>query len=311
MYDVIIVGAGPAGLTAALYTARREMKTLVISKDLGGQAILTDSIYNYPGIKFQDGPSMMQAFKEQAAESGAEFLFNEVSVISAKKDEFIVKTPGKTLKAKTVILAFGLTPKDIGLEGEEKYKGDSVFCAATEHGPRFKGKSVAVIGGGNSAFDSVMFLAPLAEKVYLVHRRDSFRGEEVTLKKINQLKNVEFVLNSVAKEFVGGKKLKGLVVENDKGEQRTLDVEGVCVNIGYGTNTKWLGKLVDRTKRGHIEINRDCETKTPGLFAAGDCTDLPYKQIITSGGEGCKAAMKAYEYMMQKEGKRAVMIDWS
>ena len=312
IYDTIIVGAGPAGLTAALYTARRELKTLVISKDMGGQAILTDQIYNYPGIKFSDGMSMMQMFKEQAAKYGAEFLFNEVTNIKQKKDNFIVTTPNKTLEAKTVILTFGLTPRDIGLEGEEKFKGDSVFCAVTEHGPRFKGKNVAVIGGGNSAFDSVVFLQPIAKKIYLVHRRDQFRGEEITLKKIKAFKNVELVLNSEAQSFIGDKKLKGLIVKNNEtGEERTLDIDGVCVNIGYSTKSKWLDKLVETDKRGHILITPACETKTPGLFAAGDCTDLPYKQIITSGGEGCKAAMKAYEYLMKKAGKRPMLVDWT
>lgn len=312
MYDVIIVGAGPAGLTAALYTARRALKTLVISKDLGGQAALTDKIYNYPGINFTAGMPLMQGFKDQAAQYGAEFLFQEVASITPVENGFDVRTNKDTFQAAVVILAFGLTPRDLGVPGETAFKGDSIFCAATEHGSRFAGKDVAIIGGGNSAFESVMHLQPIARKLYLVHRRDSFRGEEITLSKMRGFNNLEFVLNSEAVEVMGDASLTGLRVKDVKtGATRDLDVQAVCVNIGYAASTQWLGDLVERDQRGHIVINHAGETKTPGLFAAGDCTPSPYKQIITSGGEGCKAALKAYEYLMAKQGKRAVLIDWS
>lgn len=312
MYDVIIVGAGPAGLTAAIYCARRELKTLVISKDLGGQAVLTDKIYNYPGVSFSAGMPLMQIFKEQALAFGSEFLFTEVTGVEKTDEGFSVRTSKDVFSSHAVILAFGLTPRDLGVERETQFKGDAIFWAATEQGERMRGKTVAVIGGGNSAFDSVVHLEPLAEKIYLVHRRDAFRGEEVTLKKINSFANVEFVLNSEVQRLLGEDTLKGIVVKNvATGETKELAVDAVCVNIGYSANTKWLGDLVDRDARGHILATRDSETKTDGLFAAGDCTDSPYKQIITSGGEGCKAAMKAYEYLMKKLGKRAVMIDWN
>jgi thioredoxin reductase (NADPH) len=311
MYDTIIVGAGPAGLTAALYAARRELKTLVISKDLGGQAVLTDKIYNYPGIKFSGGMDLMQTFKEQALESGAEFLFQQVNGIKHEDEVFTVTTPKGDFQAKTVLLCFGLTPRDLNAENEPQFMGHDVFHAVTEHGPDYKGKDVAVIGGGNSAFDSVVFLQPLAKKIYLVHRADSFRGEEVTLTKIKEFKNVEFVLNSEAVRYQGSKGLETLVVKNNQTEEeRELEVDGVCVNIGYTANTKWLDELVDRNERGHI-IEDQTATKTPGLFAAGDCTTMPYKQIVTSGGEGCKAAMKAYEFLRAKDGKRAIMHDWT
>lgn len=312
MYDVIIVGAGPAGLTAALYCGRRELKTLVISKDLGGQAVLTDEIYNYPGVSFSAGMPLMKVFKEQAQTSGAEFDFSEVRGISKAEEGFRVETNKNVYEAKSVILSFGLTPRDLSVEGEEAFKGDAIFWAATEHGARFKDKTVAVVGGGNSAFDSLVHLQPLVKKMYLVHRRDAFRGEEVTLRKIESFKNLEFVLNSEIARLVGDEVLTGIVVRDVKtGDERELVVDGVCVNIGYAAKTQWVGELVERDARGHIIANRDCETKTEGLYAAGDCTDSPYKQIITSGGEGCKAAMKAYEYLMKKSGKRAVMIDWT
>lgn len=311
MYDCIIVGAGPAGLTAALYTSRRELKTLVISKDLGGQAVLTDKIYNYPGIKFSGGMKMMQTFKEQATESGAEFLFQQVNAVEQNGDTFVVKTPKGDFESKSVLLCFGLTPRDLGAENEAQFNGHSVFHAVTEHGPAYKDKTVAVIGGGNSAFDSVVFLQPIAKKIYLIHRSDTFRGEEVTLKQIQTFENVEFILDSQVTAFHGNNALEKITVKNTKSDEETLlDVDGVCVNVGYTANTKWLDDLVERNERGLI-IEDNTVTKTPGLFAAGDCTTMPYKQIITSGGEGCKAAMKAYEYLMAKEGKRALLVDWT
>lgn len=312
LYDTIIIGAGPAGLTAALYAARRNLKTLVISKDLGGQAALTDKIFNYPGMMHTGGLPLMKQFKEQAAKYGAEFVFNEVRSIEHTDGKFLLQTPKEAYQAKTVILAFGLTPRDIGLPKEEQFKGDSVFCAVTEHGPRYAGKDVAVIGGGNSAFDSILYLQPIARKIYMIHRRDQFRGEEITLSQIQSFPNVEMVLNAEVVDLLGDDKLEGVRVKDVKtGETREISLDAVCVNIGYTTATQWLGDLVDRNERGHLKITLDCETKTPGLFAAGDCTTAPYKQIITSGGEGCKAALKAYEYLMAKEGKRAIMLDWS
>lgn len=311
MYDVIIVGAGPAGLTAAIYAARRELKTLVVSKDLGGQATLTNKIQNYPGIEFIAGVPLMSVFKKQAAEAGAEFLFDEVKSLEKKEDAFVVATRKKEFEAKSVILSFGLTPRDLGVDGEDAHSGDTVFHEVTEHGPRFVGKDVAVIGGGNSAFDSVVFLEKIARRIYLIHRSDAFRGEEVTLNKIKEMKNVEFIVNSEVQAFEG-EPLEALILKNTKTEEETrLEVSGACVNIGYNTKTDWVGDLVERTNRGHIIVNRDCETITEGLFAAGDCTDVPYKQIITSGGEGCKAAMKVYEYIATKEGRRAQLFDWT
>ncbi len=311
MYDVIIVGAGPAGLTAAIYAARRELKVLVISKDLGGQATLTNKIYNYPGIELIAGVPLMATFKKQAADAGAEFLFDEVKKLEKQDDVFTLATRKKEFQAKSVILSFGLTPRDLGVEGEDEHSGDTVFHEVTEHGPRFAGKDVAVIGGGNSAFDSVVFLEHIARKIYLVHRSDAFRGEEITLKKIKAMKNVEFIVNSEVQSFEG-EPLEALILKNNKTEEeRRLEVAGACVNIGYNTKTDWLDEMVERTNRGHIIVSRDCETKTEGLYAAGDCTDVPYKQIITSGGEGCKAAMKVYEYLAIKEGKRAQLFDWT
>ncbi len=312
IYDLIIIGAGPAGLTAALYAARRKLKTLVISKDLGGQAGTTDKIYNYPGIKFTAGMPLMQNFKEQAAEYGAEFLFQEVTGITHEQDTFIVQTNKGSFSARAVILAFGLTPKDLGAPGEAAFKAESVFCAPTEYGQRFAGKDIAIIGGGNSAFESVMYLQPIVRKMYLVHRRDNFRGEEISLEKIKGYKNLEFVLNSEVAEVKGDKSLSSIVVKDVKTSAlREIPVAAVCVNIGYAAQTKWLGDLVARDKRGHIIAADDTTTTTPGLFAAGDCTASSYKQIITSGAEGCKAALKAYEYLLAKDGKRAVLIDWN
>lgn len=310
MYDVIIVGAGPAGLTAALYTARRELKTLVLSKELGGQAALTDKIYNYPGVKFTAGLPLMTTMKEQAEEFGAEFLFEEVRGIEKQEDGFLVKSSTQEFKAHTVLLCFGLTPRDLDVPGEKVLIGKGVQAEVLDHGHMYKGKDVAVIGGGNSALEAAEFLSPLANKVYIVHRRDEFRAEEVTVTNVKKLKNIEFVLNAQTQSVQGADQVESITIDV-AGEEKVIPVSAVFVKIGYRTKTDWLGDLVERDARGHIKATLDCSTPTDGLFAAGDCTDMPYKQIITSGGEGCKAALNAYMYLMKKKGKRASMIDWS
>jgi len=185
IYEVIIVGAGPAGLSAAIYTTRRALKTLVISKDLGGQAALTNNIENYPGFNRVTGQDLMQKFYEQATLTGAEFNFTEVESLHKEGDVFILKTAkNETFQTKAVILAFGLTPRNLNVPGEKEFGGKGVAYCATCDGPLYKGKTVAVIGGGNSALDAAEFLSKIATKVYLLNRKDVFRGESILLNKV-------------------------------------------------------------------------------------------------------------------------------
>ena len=291
IYEVIIIGAGPAGLTAAIYTTRRALKTLVLSKDLGGQAALTNNIENYPGFNRVTGQDLMQKFYEQAMLTGAEFDFTEVETLSKTGDLFTLKTAkNQSFQAKAIILAFGLTPRNLNVPGEKEFGGKGVAYCATCDGPLYKAKTVAVIGGGNSALDAAEFLSKIAAKVYLLNRKDVFRGEEILLKKVQASANIELIYTQA---------------NTDK----EIAVEGIFVEIGHLAKTDWVANLVELNERKEIKISLDCETKTPGLFAAGDITDISYKQAVISAGEGSKAALQAYKFLQGSEN--IVLPDWS
>lgn len=311
-YDIIIVGAGAAGLTAAIYTTRRALKTLVISKDVGGQAALTTEIENYPAVGLVDGFDLMQKFMADAKKFGAEFKSDEVKEIKPVAGDFLVKACSSEYRTAAVILAFGLTPRDLGVPGEEKFKAKGVSYCATCDGPLFKGKDVAVVGGGNSALDAAEFLSRITNKVYLVHRRDKFRGDEILVERVKKQKNVEIIFNHQVKEIKGSDKVESVVVAdvNDESKTKELKVQGVFIEAGYLAKTDWLKDLVEFGDKNNIVVNRNNETKTPGIFAAGDVTDIEYKQIIISGGEGAKAALQAYKYLQTTKGIAGAGTDW-
>lgn len=315
-YDVIIVGAGAAGLTAALYASRRAMKVLVVSQDIGGQAATTNEIENYPGVDFIEGPELMNRFKLQAEKFGAAFSYAEVVGISKQDDEqgkpvFTVTTNTDAHQSHSIILAYGLTHRHLGVPGEKEFSGKGVSYCATCDAPLFKNKPVAVVGGGNSAVDAALLLAKLCPKVYLVHRRQEFRAEAVLIEQLKQ-PNIELVLDSEVKEIAGDTRVRGLTVfdVNDKIKERQLPVEGVFVEVGFVVNSKLIDGLVELDQRKQIKISLDSETSTPGVFAAGDITTIAYKQIVISAGWGATAALKTYEYLQKVRGFRGVSIDW-
>lgn len=310
VYDVIIIGGACAGMAAATYAARRAMKTLVLTKDVGGQIATTPSVENYPGIDFITGPGLGEAMHLQAVKWGAEVLFDEASKIEKRGEkDFCVEGMHDTYRGKSVILAYGKTPRNLDIPGEREYAGRGVSYCVTCDAPLFRGKTVAVVGGGNSAMEGALILAKLCEKVYLIHRRDQFRGEEVLLEQIDQTGNIEKVLSSVSKEVQGdGKVVKNLVVTNvQTGEERILDLHGIFVEIGFIVNSALIKELVTLDKLNQVVTDNLQETSTSGVFAAGDITDTPYKQAVISASEGAKAALSAYTYV---NGKTAG-VDWT
>ena len=298
-YDVIIVGAGPAGCSAAIYSVRRAMKTLVISKDVGGQAALSPSVENYPGFAKISGVELSAAMEEQAKNLGAEFLYEGVTSIRQTKDKnFVVHCDSSEYESKAVILAFGKTPRELNVPGEQQFKGRGVSYCANCDAPLFKNKTVAVIGGGDAALDAAFYLAQIAKKVFLVHRRDEFRGVETMVAKLKAKSNVELVLNSVVKEFSGDKLLRRVAVENVKtGGPSELAVDGAFVEIGWEFKTELTKGFVNIDESGRIIANSVGETSRQGVFAAGDVTNLPYKQIVIAAGQGAIAALQAYNYI--------------
>jgi len=310
MHDVIIIGAGAAGLSAAIYSCRRKLNTLVISMDLGGQTILTSNIENYPGFKKDHGANLMKLFEQQARELGTEIIMGRISNVEKHNNNFKVYLSNNEIyESKSVILAYGKVPAQLNIPGEDKFFGRGIHIYAIYDAHLYKNKEVAVIGGGNSAIDSVLILSKICKKVYLIHRRNEFRAEQVKIDEVKRLKNVEIILEHVPVEFIGEEKLNSLSIKNINNEEtKKINVDGVFVEIGYVSKTDFVKDLVEVNEKNEIIIDIYCNTKTKGLFAAGDSTIVPYKQTITAAGEGCKAALTCYNYINNKTGP---VIDWT
>lgn len=306
MYDVIIIGGGPAGLSAAIYSSRRALKTLVISRDIGGQIAKTPDIENYPGVEKISGVELANKFKTQAEKFGATIIFEETTKIEKTEDKFSVKTLRNEYEAKTVILASGKKPRELDVPGENEFKGRGVSYCATCDAPFFKNKTLAVVGGGNSALDAALLASKYCKKVYLIHRRDSFAGEQVLIDTVNFTKNIEVVFNSQIKEIKGEQVVKSVVLSDDK----IIETDGVIVEVGFIVDHSLVEGLVDIDSKKQVVVNNIQETSVPGIFAAGDLTTTPYKQAIISAAEGAKAALSCYDYLQKLQGKRGILADW-
>jgi thioredoxin reductase (NADPH) len=316
-YDVIIIGAGPAGLTAAIYAGRRVLKTLVLTMNVGGQMNLTEHIENYPGVDLIAGSDLSLKMMEQAKKFGAEVQLNhEVLAVEKSADGYLVKTSGGEFETQSVILAFGKTPRKLEVEGADKFLGHGLSYCATCDGPFFKNKVVAVVGGGNSALGGALYLSELASKVYLIHRRDAFRGDEILVQKIKDKPNVEMVLNSVVSGINGTDVVEGITVKNagpsshEASKDIDLKVDGVFVEVGYEVKADFIKGLVNVDAGNQIIVDQDCKTSAEGIFAAGDLTQIPYKQVAISVGQGATAALSAYDFIQKKQGKVTVKVDW-
>lgn len=316
-YDVIIVGGGPAGLTAAIFTSRRGLNTLVITKEFGGQVVTTPHVENYPGFKKIEGLELMKKMEEQAKGFGVPIYADGVNEVEEKNNKFLIRTDeGKEYETKTVILASGKSPRRLNVPGDDKFDEKGVSYCVNCDGPLYKDEVVCTVGGGNSALDAALLMSEIGKKVYLIHRRDEFRGFETFIEQLKKKKNVEFVLNSDVKEFKGDKMLKSVVVENvNTHEKREIEVVGAFVEIGSEVKTEFVKHLVKLQEQNHIVVNQKCETyypnsdkMRPGIFAAGDVTDHPFKQIIIAAGQGAIAGLQAYNYIKGTEGQ--TYVDW-
>jgi len=298
MYDTIIIGSGPAGMTAGIYAARREMKALIIGKELGGQLIWASEIENYPGFKSISNFELISKMQEQVKNLGVEIKTEEVKKIEKTDDKFILHTNKSQFEAKTVILALGLVPRRLAIPGEREFTGKGVSYCATCDGPFYKNKTVAVAGGGNSAVDATEILSKIAAKVYLIHRRDEFRAFEALVEEVKSKKNVELVLSSEIKEVVGSNKLEKIKVVNKKtGQEKEIAVDGLFVEVGRIASTDLVADMVKRDEKNQIIVDEKCQTGLPGMFAAGDVTPVEFKQITIACGQATIAALAAYQYI--------------
>jgi thioredoxin reductase (NADPH) len=302
MYDVVIVGAGPAGLTAAIYASRGRLKTAVLERNMaGGQIALTDLVENYPG--FPEGISgfdLSQKMKEQAEKFGAEM--REIEGVAELRSDpegcYVVATDREQIRTRSVILAPGVEPRRSGIPGEAEFIGRGVSWCATCDGALYRGKTVAVIGGGNSAVEEGMFLTKFAEKVYVVHRRDELRAAPIAQERAFANPKFEFVWDSLPKQIDGAEMVEALEVENVKtGEARSLPVNGVFMYIGQIPNTAWLKDTVELDEWGYIVTDELLRTELQGVFACGDARANPLKQIAMAVGEGALAAVQTERYL--------------
>ena len=303
IYDLIIIGGGPAGITAGIYAARKKLKTLLITKDWGGQVTKATEIQNWPGTKKISGIDLIKQMSEHLKEFEIEIKENkEVINLDKKGDIFTVRDNDQTYEAKAVVIATGKIPRTLNIPGEEKFKGRGVSFCSTCDAPMFKDKAVAVVGGGNAGFMTAMDLIKYAKKIYILEFFPEMKGDPITKEKLEKTKQVEFHINAVVKEIKGKKFVESLIYEDRKtSKDIELKLEGVFIAVGMMSKVGFAEKLVELNKIGEIVIDKDNYTKTPGLFAAGDITDIKYEQIVIAAGEGAKAVLAATEYLKNKQ----------
>lgn len=310
IYELIIVGAGPAGITAAIYAARRKINFLVISMDIGGQVATTTDIKNYTGYHFLSGPELVKKFQEHLQSYKIRIKLREqVRNIKKKGKIFEVKTDKSSYLTKTIIIASGKKPRRLNVPGENKLYNHGVSYCALCDGPLFKDKTVVIIGGANTAMEAAFFLDKYAKKVYIITINPKLYGDKVLIDKIKSSKKIDLITNAKTKEIIGDKFVTGLkFMQNNK--EKKIDLKGVFVEIGLIVGCDFV-PIVKKNKWGEIMIKRSTKTNEEnltnisGIFAAGDCTDIPAKQIIVATGEGAKAAIASFDYLDRLEvGKK-------
>lgn len=299
MYDIIVAGAGPAGLTAAIYGVRGGKSLLMLEEKMyGGQIVYASDVENYPGTGTISGADLVTCMYKQATDLGAKLTYAKLQSLEKRGDHFVLTdAQGTSYEAAVVIGATGVKPRMLGLEGEERLTGSGLSFCANCDGAFYKGKTVAVMGGGNTALEDADYLAALAKKVYLVHRRTEFRGESAGVEKLRKRPNVEFVLNAVPVKLLGETAVEGVIVRSHSGEERTLAVSGIFVAYGMIPQNEIFASLAELDENGYICADEDGATKTPGLFAAGDCRRKKRRQLVTATADGATAAMAAIEYL--------------
>ena len=299
IYDLIVIGAGPAGITAGIYAARKKMNILVLSKDIGGQTAWSGDIENYTGYQFITGPELTKRLKDHIDAYKIK-INEEEEILSLAKDReiILIKTDKVQYEAKAVIIASGKMPKELGIKGEEEFKGKGIAYCATCDGPLFANKQVAVIGGGNSALDAAIGLEKIASKIYIINIGEALTADAIMQEAVKKSDKITVLNKSRIVEVKGEKFVKAIEIERNNVKEE-IAVEGVFVEIGLVPNSDFV-EVVDKNSLNEIIINCACETSTPGIFAAGDVTNVPEKQIIVAAGEGAKAALSAFRYLINK-----------
>ena len=300
-YDVLVVGGGPAGASAAIYAARKGIRTGIVAERFGGQVNDTLGIENFISVKYTEGPKLAASLEEHAKEYNIDIMKGQLAKRLEKKELIELELEnGAVLKSKTVIISTGARWRNIGVPGEAEFKNKGVAYCPHCDGPLFAGKHVAVVGGGNSGIEAAIDLAGVASHVTVLEFMPELKADSVLQDRLNSLSNTTVIKNAQVKEITGTSKVDGVTyVERESGQEKHIELQGVFVQIGLVPNTEWLDGTLERTKMGEIIVDNHGATTIPGVFAAGDCTNSPYKQIIISMGSGATAALGAFDYMIR------------
>ncbi|MBT2641086.1 alkyl hydroperoxide reductase subunit F [Bacillus sp. ISL-41] len=300
-YDVLVVGGGPAGSSAAIYAARKGIRTGIVAERFGGQVMDTLGIENFISVKHTEGPKLVASLEEHVKEYGVDIMNLQRAKRLSKKDLIELELDnGAVLKSKTVIISTGARWRNVNVPGEAEFKNKGVAYCPHCDGPLFEGKDVAVIGGGNSGVEAAIDLAGIVKHVTVIEFNPELKADAVLQERLNSLPNVTVVSNAQTTEITGTDKVNGIsYVDRATGEEHHVELQGVFVQIGLVPNTEWLGDTLERTRFGEIVVNKQGATDLPGVFAAGDCTDSAYKQIIISMGSGATAALGAFDYLIR------------
>ncbi len=302
--NVIIIGSGPAGLTAAIYTARANLKPLVFTgNEIGGQVSITNEVENYPGFpEGLTGPELVEKFQKQAERFGARIEYAEVTEVGFEVQPFRVKTYDNEYQAKAIVIATGASPRKLGVPGETKFTGRGVSYCATCDGFFFRDREIAVVGGGDSALEEGVFLTKFANRVRIIHRRDELRAGYTLQERAKRNQKIEFVWDTVVTEINGNGAVESVQVKNVKtGEASTLKVDGVFIYIGHYPNSHLFKDKLEMDEHSYLITDRNTRTSVPGVFAAGEIADPVFRQVVSSAGEGCKAAIQVERYLTALE----------
>jgi alkyl hydroperoxide reductase subunit F len=310
-YDVLVVGGGPAGASAAIYAARKGIRTGIVAERFGGQIMDTMSIENFISLKYTEGPKLAASLEEHVKEYNVDIMNLQRAKRLEKKDLIEIELEnGAVLKSKTVILSTGARWRNVGVPGEAEFKNKGVAYCPHCDGPLFTGKHVAVIGGGNSGIEAAIDLAGIVKHVTVLEFSPVLKADSVLQDRLYSLPNVTVLKNVQTKEITGTDKVNGIsYIERDTGAVHHIELQGVFVQIGLVPNTDWLGETIERTSPGEIVVDKHGATNVPGVFAAGDCTNSPYKQIIISMGSGANAALGAFDYLIRNSNRNLVKVN--
>ena len=309
-FEIVIVGAGPAGLSAGIYIARQNVSCLVISKDLGGQMNLIPRLENYPGTIMSSGPILAKTLETQYLSFKGEMVYDTVEKIDESEDGFTIKTNRSVYKSKAIVLAPGKVPNMLGVENESQYYNKGIHYCTKCDAPFYQGKITASIGVGSYLVESGLLLSRMASKMYLIIKGSKLGGDKDLIASLENNKNIEIVTRSSVKAITGNSVLQQITIVDSSGAEKELDVDGLFIEMGSKINLDFVKHLVKINTKGEIEIESGGMTSNPAIFAAGDATTIPYKQIVVACGDGSNAGLSAFNYLEKLKGKPGVRADW-